>query len=236
MADKTYEIRVTRYDPDSGEKERKFYTIPVIPGMTILEALWYIVDNIDGSLSFRYSCRGGVCGSCSMQVNREILLACQTQLAMLPEGKIIIEPLPRLTVIKDLVVDMKPFLDKYESIQPFFANKNSPEIENLQSADERKVIEDSVKCIMCGACYVVCPLVYKDADFLGPAALAAAQRFAFDTRNEQGKERLLEINGLGDFHGCLKVGKCSKVCPKGVDPEKRIEEIREYAEALASNK
>ncbi|MCB1195084.1 2Fe-2S iron-sulfur cluster binding domain-containing protein, partial [bacterium] len=98
MAEKTYEIRITRQDPDTGEKTKSFYQIPVIPGMTVLEALWYIVDRIDGSLSFRYSCRGGVCGSCSMQINREVQLACQVQLSMLPQGTIIIEPLPRLSV------------------------------------------------------------------------------------------------------------------------------------------
>jgi succinate dehydrogenase / fumarate reductase iron-sulfur subunit len=220
-------FRIKRYDPDEDKAWVQDYTIDQRPGMTVLEALWNIVRHVDGSLSFRYSCRGAVCGSCAMVINKEITLACHTQVSVLGTDVIEIEPLPRMQVIKDLVVDLEAFLEKYRSIDPHLKNTQPHERELLQTPEQRAPINSSVKCILCTSCHAACPLTAVDDDYLGPAVLNAAQRFAFDDRNENRDAVLKRVNNTEGALGCRTVSRCTEVCPKGIDPSIRIKEIKE---------
>jgi succinate dehydrogenase / fumarate reductase, iron-sulfur subunit len=161
-----------------------------------------------------------------MVINREITLACHTQIAALNTDVIRIEPLPRMQVIKDLVVDMEAFLEKYRSIAPYFKNTQIADREQLQSPESRAQINDSVKCILCTSCHSACPLTAVDDEYLGPAVLSAAQRFAFDERNENRDAVLNNANKIEGALGCRTVSRCTEVCPKGVDPSIRIKEIK----------
>ncbi|MFQ5951807.1 MAG: succinate dehydrogenase iron-sulfur subunit [Candidatus Omnitrophota bacterium] len=227
MAASKVNFRIRRFDPEKDKSEYAFYEIPHVKGMTVLEGLWYIVDNIDGSLSFRYSCRGAVCGSCAMKINGVIDLACHIQISSLLPGVINVEPLPYFTVIKDLVVDMEPFLEKFNSIKPYFSKIKTEGGENLQTPQDRKKIEKAVTCILCAACHSACPLNAMDEDYLGPATLTAVNRFAMDSRSTGCKDRILNISNLGDFGGCMKISRCSKVCPRDIEPAERIDEIKQ---------
>lgn len=220
-------FRIQRFDPEQDKSWVQDYTLDLRPGMTVLEGLWTIVRHIDGSLSFRYSCRGAVCGSCAMVINREITLACHTQVAVLNSDVVLIEPLPRMKVVKDLVVDLEAFLVKYKAIDPHLKNTKPHERELLQSPENRARINDAVKCILCTSCHAACPLTAVDDDYLGPAVLSAAQRFAFDDRNELADEMLAQVNNTEGALGCRTVSRCTEVCPKAVGPSLRIKELRE---------
>jgi len=233
MADRARVFRVKRFDPDRGHHWHQEYSIPVTPGMTVLEALWHIVHYVDGTLSFRYSCRGAVCGSCAMIINETITLACHTQISSLPDGTVEIEPLPRLQVIKDLVVDVEPFLEKFRSIGPFLEHADAHERETLQSPQERQEIADSARCLLCGSCHAACPLTAVDPDYLGPAALTAAQRFAFDNRNDRRHDVLRHVNTMEGVGNCRTISRCTEVCPKLVAPSDRIKELKERVRQAA---
>jgi succinate dehydrogenase / fumarate reductase iron-sulfur subunit len=226
MQETTTTLAIRRYDPADGRRWVQEYTIPVRPGMTVLEALWHIVHHVDGSLSFRYSCRGAVCGSCAMRINDVITLACHTQVASLLPGPIAVAPLPRMTVLKDLVVDMDAFLAKFRSIQPYLVRERSTEAEMLQSPEARRRIFDSVKCILCASCHAACPLTGIDTDYLGPAVLTAAHRFAFDDRNDARGAALDGINTDDGARTCRTISRCTEVCPKHIAPSVRIKELK----------
>ena len=226
MQETTTTFAVQRYDPADGRRWVQEYTIPVRPGMTVLEALWEIVHHVDGSLSFRYSCRGAVCGSCAMRINDTITLACHTQVASLLPGLIAIAPLPRMTVLKDLVVDMDSFLAKFRSIRPYVVREGSTEAEALQSPEARRRILDSVKCLLCASCQAACPLTEIDTDYLGPAALTGAHRFAFDDRNDARGDALDGINTDDGALTCRTISRCTEVCPKHIAPSVRIKELK----------
>lgn len=227
-------LRIKRYYPSEDRSEHVFYEIPFVDGLTVLEGLWYIVNNIDGSLAFRYSCRGAVCGSCAMKINGVIDLACHTQISSLLPGVIDIEPLPYFTVIKDLVVDMDSFFGKYRSVRECFADAGPGMQDIRQSPHERTAIEKSVTCILCAACHSACPLTAMDPEYLGPAALTAVQRFAFDTRSKTAIEKLSSIEGMASFAGCMKISRCSKVCPRYIEPSEQIDQIRSTVSSLPS--
>lgn len=224
--DKKVIFRIKRFRPSDDETRWQDYSLDVHPGMTVLEGLWHIVRYVDGSLSFRYSCRGGVCGSCAMVINKDTTLACHTQVTSLETDVIMIEPLPRMRVINDLVVDLEPFLKKFKSIQPVLKNETEHERELQQSPEQRTLINDSVKCIMCASCQSACPLLAVDDDYLGPAVLTAAHRFVFDDRNEDRDRMLSCINDTEGALGCRTVSRCTEVCPKGIQPSIRIKELR----------
>ena len=150
-------FRIKRYDPDEDKTWVQDYRIDQRPGMTVLEALWNIVRHVDGSLSFRYSCRGAVCGSCAMVINKEITLACHTQVSVLGTDVITIEPLPRMQVIKDLVVDLEAFLEKYRSLEQHLQNTQPHERELLQAPEDRDLINRSETCLLRTSCPAACP-------------------------------------------------------------------------------
>lgn len=223
----TVKFRVKRFDPETNRSEFQEYEFPYRKGMTVLDGLWHIVDHLDGSLGFRYACRGSVCGSCAMQINGETRLACETQISTLLPGAIELEPLGHMTVIRDLIVDMEPFFAKYTSIKPYLIQLREHDRENLQSAREREKIKYAVNCILCASCHSACPITWHHDEYVGPAALSAAQRFVFDSRNEKSEELLKNINNVEGVDGCKKISRCTVVCPKAVAPSERIQELKD---------
>ena len=227
MAENEATFVIARYDPEEDRRWEQTYTIPVRPGMTVLEALWHIVRHVDGSLAFRYSCRGAVCGSCAMIIGETITLACHTQVSDLGDGPIRVEPLPRMRVLKDLVVDMDAFLEKFRSIDPYLVHGGKHDREVVQTPEARRRIFDSVKCILCASCHGACPLTALDEEYLGPAVLNAAHRFAFDDRNDRQSEMLVHVNRVEGAQGCRTISRCTEVCPKDIRPSIRIKELNE---------
>lgn len=222
-----YVIRILRFDPDTKEKPRwDRFEVPYRKGMTVLDGLNYIQGFLDGSLAFRSSCRAGVCGSCAMHINGRYRLACETQISLLG-NTINIRPLGHLPIIRDLVVDMRPFFEKYKAIKPYLITKEPPpEKERPQSQAERENLTGIVDCILCAACYASCPMTDADPYYLGPAALAKANRFVVDSRDAHLKERLVIV---GDEHGifrCHTAFNCSDVCPKKIDPAGGIANLK----------
>ncbi|EEG78664.1 succinate dehydrogenase/fumarate reductase iron-sulfur subunit [Dethiobacter alkaliphilus] len=214
-------------EPDSAAYES--YTVQVTPGLTVLEALISIQENQDPTLSFRYSCRGAVCGACAMLINNEISLACRTQIGYLNSANIKIEPLPNLPVITDLVVDMTEFWNKYQHIKPWLEPKDDPpETERHMEEKLRVKLDPYANCILCASCYGVCPVPPRSAtkNFLGPAALAKNYRFYADSREGGRFERLLRVDSQDGLWGCDTVFKCVDVCPKDVPPTHGIVESR----------
>ena len=202
--------------------------------MTVLEALLQIQDEQDGTLAFRYSCRGAVCGSCAMLINGKFDLACRVQLQNAPSSSgqvgtetLVLEPLPNLDIIKDLVVDMEPFWDALRQIQPWLHEVTNPaEKERLMSPREREKIDQYVNCILCAACYGSCPVLARDERYLGPAALAKLYRFVADSRDSRGDETLKIANKESGVWGCDTVLRCIDACPKNVRPTDGIEALR----------
>jgi succinate dehydrogenase / fumarate reductase, iron-sulfur subunit len=229
-------FKILRYDAQDPESRPSFstYRVNVIPGLTVLTVLHRIRDEIDGTLAFRSSCRSAVCGSCAMVMNGKIDLACRTQVASFATDTIILEPLPNFEVLRDLVVDMTPFWQMYDKIQPYLIRKSpDPEKEIPQSEAERQRIDQFVNCILCACCYGACPVLAKDPDYVGPAAAAKLERFALDSRDERPAEALEIVNDEKGVWGCDTVFRCIDACPKDVRPTDAIVGLRK---ALLKNR
>ncbi|QLH84010.1 succinate dehydrogenase/fumarate reductase iron-sulfur subunit [Halosimplex pelagicum] len=239
-ADDTVRIKVFRYDPEvEGKSEPRFddFSVPFFKGMTVLDALIYARDHYDSSLTFRHSCRQAVCGSDALFVNGQQRLGCKTQMADL-EGPVRIEPLPHQDVVKDLVVDMEHFYEQMEAVEPYFQPDELPEgerEEQRQSPENREKVKMSTRCIWCGACMSSCNIAAGDNEYLGPAAINKAYRFAMDEREgEIQKEDRLEI--IEQEHGvwrCQTQFSCTEVCPKDIPLTEHIQELKR--EAVKSN-
>jgi succinate dehydrogenase / fumarate reductase iron-sulfur subunit len=229
-------FKILRYDAQDPEREPAFstYRVNVIPGLTVLTVLHRIRDEIDGTLAFRSSCRSAVCGSCAMVMNGKIDLACRTQVASFATDTIILEPLPNFEVLRDLVVDMTPFWQMYDKIQPYLIRKSpDPEKEIPQSEAERQRIDQFVNCILCACCYGACPVLAKDPGYVGPAAAAKLERFALDSRDERSAEALEIVNDEKGVWACDTVFRCIDACPKDVRPTDAIVGLRK---ALLKNR
>lgn len=199
------------------------FELEVKKGMNLLEALLRIQDEQDGTLSFRYSCRGAVCGSCAMKVNGDLVLACRTPVERLLGKTVLIEPLPNFPVIRDLVVDMSSFFNNFRKIKPYLHGKlTGSGRESLMMEEDRKEIDPYIQCILCGICFGACPAFGRDSQFLGPAILAKAYRFLRDPRDKRGKEILNGVNDHQGVWGCNTVFQCVRVCPKEVPPTHAI--------------
>jgi succinate dehydrogenase / fumarate reductase iron-sulfur subunit len=220
-------FRISRFDPASDEKPHyREYSLETSEGMTVLEALLRIQAEQDGSLAFRYACRGAVCGSCAMLVNGQIDLACRVQVRGLGES-VTLEPLPNLPLLKDLVVDMDVFFAKNRAVQPWLQPAGpDPEKERLVDPKQWAEAEPYTNCILCASCYGVCPAAERDPDYLGPAALAKHYRFLADVRDAADEERLALVDGEQGVEGCDMVWSCVEVCPKGVPPTQGIGKSR----------
>ena len=244
-------FRVFRYDTETDAAPRfDTFRLDVPAGATVLSALFQIQQDCDPSLTFRFSCRGAICGSCAMTINGRCGLACRTQLSSLPAREIVLEPLPNLDVIRDLVVDMTPFWEKYRRIRPWLhsqaetsggsAEQPPPDAkrdgrseakmlvaENRQSPRQFRRIEQYVNCILCACCYGACPVLKRQPDYLGPAALAKLLRFVDDTRNHRPLNELAELdNEKEGLWGCDTVFRCIDACPKDVRPTDGIGTLR----------
>jgi len=195
--------------------------------MTTLEALFKIQDEQDGSLCFRYSCRGAICGSCGMVINGNIDLACHTQVLKLETDEVVLEPLPNMEIQRDLVVNMDPFFDALEYMEPWLqAADEPPEKERIQSEEERARVDQYVNCILCACCYGACPMVRKRPEYVGPAALARFYRFKADSRDDRGGRLLRRMNNPRAAWGCRTIFRCNAACPKSVRPADGIEGTR----------
>ena len=229
MEPTAFTFAIERYDPESDESPRvQHYEVEVTDGMTVLEALLRIQAELDGSLAFRYACRGAVCGSCAMLINGEVALACRTQVNGLWTDVITVGPVPNQPVLKDLVVDMGPFFEKDLAVEPWLQPADpAPEGERLVQPDEWAEAEPYTNCVLCASCHGVCPVPERDPEYLGPAALAKQYRFLADPRDAADDERLRLIGGEHGVSACDTVWRCVRVCPKGVPPTKGILATRE---------
>lgn len=225
-------FHVTRYTPerDKGPYIQSF-TVPVKAGMTVLDGLHYIKENLDSSLAWRYSCRMGVCGSCGMLLNGRPTLACNTQILDIADRELAVGPLPNFDIIRDLVPDLMTMFDKHRSLMPFVtredeADVNNPAGEYYQSPEELEHYLQFSFCIRCGCCMAACPTLATDAHYLGPMPLAQAYRWNQDTRDGARSQRSAEAGGSHGAFRCHYAGECSRACPKGVDPARAIQHLK----------
>ncbi len=222
-------LDVLRYNPEENSKQNyQSYEVPFRKDWVILDALNYIKDELDGTLSFRWSCRMGVCGSCGMMVNGEPVLTCAEFLNTFHPGPIRIEPLVNFPVVRDLVIEMSDFMEKLERVQPWIIRKDedTPKGEYLQTPSQLMDYKNYSMCINCMLCYSACPVYGLEPRFLGPAAIAIGQRYNLDNRDEGEKQRNKVLSEEEGIWQCTLVGECSAVCPKDVDPAAAIQSLK----------
>ncbi len=224
-------FHVTRYNPETDSAPYvKVYAVPVREGMTVLEALHYIKDNLDSTLAWRYSCRMGICGSCGMLLNGRPGLACNTQILHIADTDVTVGPLPNFDIIRDLVPDLMSMFEKHRSVSPHVLRDNAeidtPNFEFYQTPEQLERFLQFTYCIKCGCCMAACPTLATDVRYLGPMPLAAAHRYNQDNRDEG---RSLRNQVTGNAHGafrCHYAGECARVCPKGVDPARAVQLLK----------
>ena len=222
-----YRFEILRYDAGKEQEPRfQIYDLPGEKNMSVLEGLLKIQDEQDPSLAFRYACRGAVCGSCAMSINGKLNLACRVLLGNLPTTRVVIEPMPNFEIIRDLVVDMDPFWEKYERVRPWLQSALSGEKESRMSEAQREKIDQYVNCILCGLCYAACPVLRSNAEFTGPAALAKLYRFLADSRDDRDDGTLQQEDAHEGVWGCHTITRCIDACPKQVRPTDGIEGVR----------
>lgn len=224
------QVSVYRYDPEKSQKPymQEYEVDPIdCRGVMVLDLLEAIKAKQDDSLSFRRSCSEGVCGSDGMNMNGSNSLACVTPFSALG-SRIVLRPLPGLPVIRDLVVDMKPFYSQYEKVQPYLqAAPSDPSQERLQSPEERDKLDGLYECILCACCTSSCPSYWWNPDkFIGPAGLLWAYRFVADSRDEKKQERLDNLQDPFSLFRCRGIMNCVNVCPKGLNPTAAIGHLR----------
>jgi succinate dehydrogenase / fumarate reductase iron-sulfur subunit len=221
-------ISVYRYNPDVDAKPyQQEFDIEFKQGMMLRDALME-VKHQDESFTFRHSCGEGVCGSDGVNVNGQNCLACVTSVADLKEP-IVVRPFPGRPVIRDLVVDMSQFYKQYREVQPYLVRKDPmPEVEILQSPEDRDKLDGLYECILCGCCSTSCPSFWWNPDkFLGPAALLQSWRFLADSRDQMTDERLDALEGPYKLFRCHTIMNCTEACPKGLNPTKAIGHIKQ---------
>ena len=227
-------FNIYRFDPEKNQNPKidTFYIEENKSIQMVLDALIAIKDVIDPSLTFRRSCREGICGSCSMNINGVNTLACTKSLDDI-SGDVNIYPLPHMSVIKDLVPDLKNAYKQYNSISPWLKSKSKPKInsERIQSQKDRSKLGGLIECIMCFCCSTSCPSYWWNGDknkkdYLGPATLLSAYRWLADTRDDATNERLKKLNDSMSLYRCHTIMNCTSACPKGLNPAKAIAEIK----------
>jgi succinate dehydrogenase / fumarate reductase iron-sulfur subunit len=222
-------IKVYRWNPDDGRNPRvDTFEIDLDDcGPMVLDALIKIKDEVDSTLTFRRSCREGVCGSCSMNIDGTNTLAC-TKFIDEVKGDIKVYPLPHMPVVKDLVPDLTQAYAQYASIEPWLKTATpAPERERLQSPEEREKIDGLWECILCFSCSTACPSYWWNSErYLGPAILLQAYRWIADSRDEAAGERLDELQDPFRLYRCHTIMNCTKTCPKGLNPGKAIAELK----------
>jgi succinate dehydrogenase / fumarate reductase iron-sulfur subunit len=223
------EYRIYRYDPDSGENPRlDTYFVDLDDcGPMVLDALLWIKNKVDPTLTLRRSCREGICGSCSMNIAGANTLACTKGMDEIP-GHVSVYPLPHMPVVKDLVPDLTTFYEQHRSIEPWLKTTSpTPEKEWLQSKPDREKLDGLYECILCACCSTSCPSYWWNGEkYLGPAVLLQAYRWLIDSRDEAQSERLDNLEDPFKLYRCHTIMNCAKVCPKGLNPAKAIAEIK----------
>lgn len=223
-------LQVARYRPEQ-QSDITFdeYEVPCPKEWVVLDGLNHIKDRLDGTLSYRWSCRMGICGSCGMNVNGEPKLTCATFLADYAPGPIRVEPLPNFPLIRDLIVDIGDFMQKLVRVKPWIVRQTEKPLsegEYRQTPEELDEYKQYSMCINCMLCYAACPIYGLDPKFLGPAAIALAQRYNLDNRDEGASDRMEVLSEHEGIWGCTFVGECTKVCPKNVDPAGAIQRYK----------
>ena len=226
----TITLGVTRYRPEQeSEPTVQNYEVPYDKDWVILDALNYIKDELDGTLSFRWSCRMGVCGSCGMMVNGKPKLTCATFLSEYLPGPVRVEPLQYFPVLRDLVVEMTDFMQKLKKVKPWIirdAEKPLEEGEYRQTPAQLDLYKQFSMCINCVLCYAACPVYGLEPGFIGPAAIALALRYNQDPRDKGAEERHDIVSEEDGIWQCTFVGECTKACPKDVDPAGAIQQFK----------
>jgi succinate dehydrogenase / fumarate reductase iron-sulfur subunit len=226
----TRAFRIYRWDPDDGQNPRMdtYHVDTDSCGPMVLDAIIKIKNEIDPTLSFRRSCREGICGSCAMNIDGTNTLACTKPIADV-KGEVTIYPLPHLPVVKDIVPDLTHFYAQYESTKPWIrtASTAPPDRERLQSKEDREKLDGLYECILCACCSTSCPSYWWNGDrYLGPAALLQSYRWLADSRDEATGERLDELQDPFRLYRCHTIMNCTRTCPKGLNPARAIAEIK----------
>ena len=220
---------IQRFDPDVDEKPREqVYEVPCERNWKVLDAINYIKDELDGTLSHRWSCRMAVCGSCGMNVDGVPTLTCKQPVDELPDS-VRVEPLSNFPIVRDLVVDLEAFLEKLTQVKPFILRAKERAVEEgtlRQSPEQLEEFKQFSLCINCMLCYAACPVVANEPDFLGPAAIALGHRYNLDSRDEGAAERNQIFRGEGTVFACSYANECSEVCPKHVDPAAAVNQAK----------
>ena len=221
-------FKIQRFNPDKDKKPHyEEYRVELEQTDRVLDGLNEIKWRQDGTLTYRRSCAHGVCGSDAMRINGRNRLACKVLIKDLPDH-VTIEPMLGFTVIKDLVVDLEPFFEKYRSIAPYLINDTPAphDAERLQSPEDRAKYDDGTKCILCAACTTSCPPFWANKEFVGPAAIVNAHRFIFDNRDEGAEERLAVLNTRNGVWRCRTVFNCTDACPRDIEITRAIEDVK----------
>ncbi len=225
------EFRIYRWNSDDGQNPRiDTYFVDVDDcGPMVLDATIWIKNKIDPTLTFRRSCREGICGSCSMNIDGLNTLACTKGMDEI-EGVIKLYPLPHMPVVKDLVPDLTDFYAQHAAIEPWLHAGPDPEKERLQSPEDRAKLDGLYECILCACCSAACPSYWWNSDrYLGPAALLQAHRWVRDSRDEATQERIGYVDDAFRLYRCHTIMNCTQVCPKGLGPAKAIAELKNLA-------
>jgi len=229
-ASETREYRIYRWNPDDVKNPQvdTYYVDTKDCGPMILDALIWIKNKVDPSLTFRRSCREGVCGSCAMNIDGQNTLACTRAMDEVKSGPIKVYPLPHQPVVKDLVPDLTNFYAQYASIEPWLHTTSpTPQKEWKQSHEDRQKLDGLYECILCACCSTSCPSYWWNSDrYLGPAALLQANRWVKDSRDEATGERLDNLEDPFRLYRCHTIMNCAQVCPKGLNPAKAIAEVK----------
>lgn len=222
-------FKVVRFDPKIDREPRfQTYEVQAEPADRILDCLNRIKWEQDGTLGYRMSCGHGVCGSDAMKINGRCAIACQKLVKDYETPEILIEPLPSFRVLKDLIVDMEPFLERVRLIRPYLVGADPPpERERLQDPLERKKLDQVIRCILCASCVAACPVTAENERYLGPAAMVWAFRFIFDQRDGDTVERLRQLNDPDGAWACVNHFECTRVCPKEIPVTKSINTIKQ---------
>jgi fumarate reductase iron-sulfur subunit len=220
-------LQVTRYRPEEDiEPGIQEYEVPLREEWAVLDGLNHVKDHVDETLSYRWSCRMGICGSCGMTVNGEPKLSCAAFLADYAPGPVRVEPLANFPVIRDLVVEIGDFMRKLVKVKPWIIGEDPGRDEHLQTPAEMDDYQQFSMCINCMLCYAACPVYGLDPQFIGPAAIALAQRYNLDSRDHGAAERLDVLSDSDGIWGCTFVGECTRACPKDVDPAGAIQRYK----------
>ncbi len=221
-------LKIYRYQPEKNPKPYyDTFQVSAEPMDRVLDLMEYVRGDLDGTLAYRRSCAHGVCGSDAMRINGKNALACKVLVKDLNATEITIEPILGLKVLRDLIVDMEPFFQQYRAVLPYMiSDEPEPEKERLQLPEERLLIEDTTKCILCAACTTSCPSYWANNHYLGPAAIVNAHRWIYDTRDRGAAKRLKLLGSPDGVWRCRTVFNCTLACPRGIKITKAIADVK----------